>query len=189
MAVPMADLIYVVQILSTGSHGYPYDEIAEIGISAVDPEAKTFKAVYRNTVFRDPKTLGKEKMDYLAENHRMTAEDLSGGEPEEKVSAEVLEIIRGRKVACYETKQVFGRYMAGAPWDITYKTSVMPSISAKMPISLRCKDPSEEPDIIRKAYGRLLKNDPAGVRRSRRAGDLALMSACLMIHMMEKGKY
>ncbi len=181
--------IYVIQTLTSGSHGYPYDEIVEIGICSVDLEAMSYELVYSNTVGYDPKVLGKTKLDYLSEKHRFYAGDLYAGEPEKKVADEVMDLIYGKDLACYEAKHVFSRYMTCDPWDITGKAYILPSISARMPISLKCKDPSDEPDIIRKAYRRLLKNDPAGVRNGRRAADLAKMSACVMIHMREKGKY
>jgi hypothetical protein len=79
--------------------------------------------------------------------------------------------------------------MACAPWDITCMAEIMPSISAKMPISLRCKSPEDEPQIIYKAYHRLCKENPASVGRGRRATDLAKMSAYLLFHMHGKGKY
>jgi hypothetical protein len=58
-----------------------------------------------------------------------------------------------------------------------------------MPISLKCSTPSDEPVTIRKAYRRLLKNDPASIGSGRRATHLALMTSELMIHMRSKGKY
>lgn len=181
--------IYVIQTLTSGPHGYPYDEIVDIAICSVDLEAMNYELVYSNTVYYDPKILGKTKLDYMSDKHRLEAGVLYAGEPEKKVAEEVMEVIYGKDLACYDGRQEFSRYMTCDPWDITGKAYVLPSISARMPISLKCKDPSDEPEIIRKAYWRLLRNDPAGVKRGRRAVDLAKMSACLMIHMREKGKY
>jgi len=185
----MSDDIYVVQTLTTGPDGYPYDEIIEVAICRADIDAMTFETVYNNIVCFDPKDLGKKKLDYLTENFKMEVGEIYNGLPEPQVAKEVLDIIKGKDVACYDVRQEFGRYMICAPWDITYETSIMPSISARMPISLRCKTPDDEPEIIRKAYRRLLKKDPANVGRGRRAVDLAAMSCELMFEMRRKGKY
>ena len=189
LSVNMADKVYVVETLTSGPDGYPYDEIIDIGICAVDLENKDFETVYNSMVYYDPKNLGKKKLDYISENFNVYAEELYGGEPEKKVAEEVLSIIKGKTVACYDIRQEFGKYMICAPWDITYETSIMPGISLRMPISLRCKLPEDEPFIIRKAYKRLLPGDPANVGRNRRAVDLAAMASALMIELRAKGKY
>jgi len=185
----MTDDIYVVQTVTTGPNGYPYDEIIDIGVCKANLETFDFELVYSNLVFYEPKNLGKKKLDYLSENFRMMPEIIYSGEPEKKVAEEVLQIIKGQNVACYDIRQEFGRYMICSPWDITFETNIMPSISSRMPISLKCKEPAEEADTICKAYRRLMRDDPANVKRSRRASDLAKMSTCLMLHMRDRGKY
>jgi len=181
--------IFVIQALSTGPDGYPYDEIVDIAICKVDLENNTYQPVYNNIIYYDPKTLGKKKLDYLSGIGGIFAEDIYTGEPEKKVADEVSKIIEGKNIATYDGKQEFGRYMTFEPWGITFRTTIMPSVSAKMPISLKCKFPSDEPVTIRKAYRRLLKNDPACIRTGRRAMHLAQMTSELMIHMRGKGKY
>lgn len=185
----MADDIFVIEVLPTGPDGYPYDEIADIAVCSVDLETGTYQTVYSNLISYDPRQLGKTKLDYLAGIGKIYAEDLYGGDPEEKVTEEVFKIIEGNNVASYDGKQEFGRYMTYGEWGLTPRTTVMPSISAKMPISLKCRFPSDEPMTIRKAYRRLLKHDPAQIGTGKRAIDLALMSSELMIHMRGKGKY
>ncbi len=185
----MVNELYVVQTITTGPNGYPYDEIIDIGICKVDLEAMEFECIYSNLVFYDPKELGKSKLDYLSENFGLMPEMIYSGESEEKISKEVLEIIKGNDVACYDIRQEFGRYMVCAPWDITHETTIMPSISSRMPISLKCKDPSDEAQVIMKAYHKLMRHDPADVGKSRRAEDLAKMATCLMFHMRNRGKY
>jgi hypothetical protein len=185
----VADEILVIQILPTGPDGYPYDEIADIAICAVDLESGTYRTVYQNIISYDPKHLGKKKLDYLAGIGKIYTEDLYAGDPEKKVTEEVSAIIEGNNIAAYDGKQEFGRYMTYGEWGLTPRTTIMPSVSAKMPISLKCRFPSDEPLTIRKAYRRLLKNDPAGIGTGRRAVHLALMASELMIHMRGKGKY
>ena len=185
----MADEIFVIQVLPTGPDGYPYDEIADIAICKVNLEIGTYQTVYHNLIFYDPKLLGKTKLDYLAGIGKIYAEELYAGDPEKKVVEEVYKIIEGNNVAAYDSKQEFGRYMTYGEWGLTHRTTIMPSISAKMPISLKCRFPSDEPMTIRKAYRRLLKNDPAEIGTGRRAIHIAQMASELMIHMRSKGKY
>jgi len=185
----MSDEIYVIQAIPSGSYGYPYDEIVDIAVCSVDLVNFKYEAVYQNIVCYDPKALGKKKLDYLAATGNIFAEDIYAGDPERKVAEEVLEIIKGKDIASFDIKQEFGRYMTCSPWDITLISNVLPSISARMPISLKCKDPSDVPMTIRKAYRRLYKEDPAHVGRGRRAVHLALMASQLAIHMREKGKF
>lgn len=185
----MPEEIFVIQGLSTGPDGFPYDEIVDIAICKVNLESNTYQPVYQNVIFYDPKVLGKKKLDYLSGNGGIFAEDLYAGDPEKKVAEEVSKIIEGKNIAAYDSKQEFGRYMTFEPWGITYRTTIMPAVSAKMPISLKCKFPSDEPITIRKAYRRLLRNDPAGIKAGRRAIHLAQMTSELLIHMRGKGKY
>jgi len=185
----VSDDIFVIQALATGPDGYPYDEIADIAICRVDLESKTYRTVYHNLIFYDPKLLGKKKLDYLAAVGKIYAEELYAGDPEQKVIEEVFKIINGQNISAYDTKQEFGRYMSYGEWGITHMTTIMPSVSAKMPISLKCRFPSDEPVTIRKAYKRLLKNDPAEIGLGRRAIHLAQMTSELMIYMRNKGKY
>lgn len=42
----MGDKIYVVETISDGSEGFPYDEILSIGVCAVDLDAGDFESVY-----------------------------------------------------------------------------------------------------------------------------------------------
>lgn len=185
----MSDDVYVVQTATSGPDGYPYDEIIEVGICKANLETKEWEPILSKTVYIDPKELGKGKLDYLTSNYGIVPAHIYDGEPEDDVAAEVLSIIKGKDVACYDVKQEFGRYMICKPWDVTYQTHIMPSISARMPISLKCKVPSDEAQIIRKAYRRLMKDDPAHVGREHHAIDLAKMSVFLMFHMRDKGKY
>jgi hypothetical protein len=185
----VSEEIFIIQALPTGPDGYPYDEIVDIGICEVDLERNEYKLVYYNVIYYDPKHLGKRKLDYLSGIGGISAEEIYAGEPEKKVAEDVLKIIGGKNIAAFDSKQEFGRYMTFDPWDITYRSTVMPSVSSKMPVSLKCRTPSDEPLTIRKAYRRLLKNDPASVGAGRRAVHLAQMTSELMIHMRAKGKY
>ncbi|MDR3283448.1 MAG: hypothetical protein LBS92_07585 [Candidatus Methanoplasma sp.] len=185
----MSEKVFVIQAIASGPEGYPYDEIVDIAVCSVDLDCGDFDTVYHNVVFYDPKALGKQKLDYLSKTAGLFAEEIYAGDPEDKVASEVMSIIAGGNVACFDAKQEFGRYMVCFPWDMTRKASVMPSVSAKLPISLKARTPSEEPGAIVKAYRRLLPNDPACVGRGRRAMHLAQMTSQLMIELRSAGKY
>ncbi|MDR1954780.1 MAG: hypothetical protein LBP82_02360 [Candidatus Methanoplasma sp.] len=185
----MTEEIFVIQALSTGPDGFPYDEIVDIAVCGVDLDKSEYRTVYHNVVSYDPKRLGKKKLDYLSGIGGPFAEEIYAGDPERKVAEEISLIIDGKSIAAFDARQEFGRYMTCDPWDITYRSSVMPSVSSKMPISLKCRDPSDEPVTIRKAYIRLLRNDPAHIGTGRRAIHLAQMTSELMIYMRSKGKY
>ena len=183
------DEVYVIQAIPSGPNGYPYDEIIDIAVCRVDLIGYEIESLYQNIVCYDPKTLGKKKLDYLAGTGNIHAEEIYAGDPEKKVAEEILDIIKGKNITSFDVKQEFGRYMTCTPWDITLLATVVPSISARMPISLKCKDPSDVPMTIRKAYRRLYRNDPMGVGTGRRAEHLAKMASQLAIHMREKGKF
>jgi len=185
----VSEEIFVIQAIPTGPDGFPYDEIVDIAVCKVDLEDSSYTLVYRNVIYYDPKVLGKKKLDYLTGIGGLSAEEIYAGEPEKKVAEDVRRIIDGKSIAAFDGKQEFGRYMTFDPWDITYRSAVMPSVSSKMPVSLKCRFPSDEPITIRKAYRRLLKGDPACVGAGRRAVHLAQMASELMIHMRAKGKY
>ena len=185
----MSEEIFVVQVLPSGPDGFPYDEIVDIAVCRVDLDKSEYSTVYHNVIYYDPKYLGKKKLDHLMAIGKLTAEEIYAGDPEKKVADEVMGIIEGKNIAAFDGKHEFGRYMTYDPWDITYRTTVMPSVSSKMPVSLKCRFPSDEPVTIRKAYRRLLKNDPARIGTGRRAMHLAQMTSELMIHMRAKGKY
>ena len=185
----MSEEIFVIQALPTGPDGFPYDEIVDIAVCMVDLETSTYQTVYHNVIFYDPKALGKKKLDYLSGIGGIYAEEVYAGDPERKVAEEVMRLIKGKDIAAYDDRQEFGRYMTFSPWGITHETTIMPSVSAKMPISLKSRSPSDEPVTIRKAYRRLLRNDPASVGTGRRALHLAQMTSELMIYMRGKGKY
>lgn len=184
----MTDDIFVVQILTSGPNGYPYDDIAEIAVCSVNLTDEKVELLYEQVVSIEPKNLGRSKLEYLFKRFGISAEELASGEPASAVSKEVLDIIKGHTVACFDARQ-FSRYMTCSPWDLTFRTTVMSSVSTKMPISLRCKDPADEPDIIRKAYRRTFRNDPARVGRGRQAGHLAMMTSYVAIDMRKRGKF
>ncbi|MDR0523779.1 MAG: hypothetical protein LBG62_05105 [Candidatus Methanoplasma sp.] len=185
----MSGRVFVVQAVASGPDGYPYDEIVDIAVCSVDPSAGDFDTVYSGAISYEPRRLGKRKLDYLEEVAGICAGDLYGGDPEAEVAGEVMKTISGGSIACFDARQEFGRYMTCDPWDITMRAEVMPSVSSRLPVSLKPRDPSDEPMAIRKAYSKLLPHDPACVGRGRRAVHLAQMTSQILIDLRARGKY
>lgn len=185
----MSDRIFVVETITSGAQGYPYDEVLSIGVCSVDLEKGDFDSVYDAVIRKEPKYLGKAKLDY-AEARGLNVSELYTGVPEAQVAKEFKELIKGRYVTSYDIRQEFQRYFTNNPWDITLEAHIMPSIMARQPISFRCKVPEDEPDIIVKAYRKMFrKTDPANVGKGRGALELAQMASQIMLNLYEREKY
>ncbi|MCQ2070081.1 MAG: hypothetical protein MJZ68_03010 [archaeon] len=184
----MGDRIFVIETLFDGAEGYPYDEILSIGVCSVDLDEAVVEPVFEAVIAKEPKYLGKVKLDY-AESKGFDVGSLYVGEPEAEVVRKFKEIVKGGYVTSYDIRQEFNKYFINNPWDLTFEAEVMPSIMNRQPISFRCKYPEDEPDIIRKAYRRMFKNDPAGIGKGRTAMDLAKMASYIAINLRSRGKY
>lgn len=185
----MSDRIFVVETISDGAEGHPYDEVLSIGVCSVDLESGDVQQVYGAVIKKDTKTLGKIKLDY-AESHGLDVSLLHEGLPEEQVVREFKEIIRGAYVTSYDIRQEFTKYLENTPWNITLEAKILPSIMNRQPISFRCKSPEDEPDIIRKAYNKMFKRkDPAGLGKDGSAIALATMASHILINLYGREKY
>ncbi|MCQ2078835.1 MAG: hypothetical protein MJZ38_02095 [archaeon] len=185
----MSDRIFVVETISDGAEGHPYDEVLSIGVCSVDLETGDVQSVYDAVIQMEPKYVGKLKLDY-AEQHGLDVSQLYNGVPVEQVVKEFKAIINGQYVTSYDIRQEFTKYLINTPWDITLEAHVLPSIMNRQPISFRCKKPEDEPDIIRKAYNKMFKRkDPANVGKDRGALALAQMASYIMINLYEREKY
>lgn len=185
----MGERLYVVEIIADGDNGYPYDEVLSIGVCSVDLDAGDFDSEYEAVIQWEPKYLGKTKLDH-AEAHGLDTMLLYDGLPEEQVVKEFREIVKGQCVTSYDVRQEFGRYLTYEPWDITFITSIVGSIMARQPISLRSKRPEDEAKIIAKAYRKTFgRDDPANVGKKRGALELAQMASMVAINLRGRGKY
>lgn len=184
----MSDRIFVIETISDGAQGFPYDEVLSMGICSVDLEAGDFDSVYDATVSVEPKYVGKTKLDY-AESMGFEVGRLYDGVPVDIMAKDFRAIVRDQYVTSYDIRQEFTKYLTNAPWDVTYETHIMPSIMMRQPISLRCKRPESEPLIIRKAYSRMFDGDPARVGKDTSALALAQMASQIMIELHARGKY
>jgi hypothetical protein len=120
----------------------------------------------------------------------MKASDLADAEPADSVVREVKDILKGGTVTSFDVANVFYRYMIPEPWDMTFEVSIMPSVSSRMPYSLRCREPYEENRAIMRAYAAIYGEEapliPSGPAT---ALDLALMTAYIIINLRRQSKY
>ncbi|MDD2626079.1 MAG: hypothetical protein WCQ63_00645 [Methanomethylophilus sp.] len=184
----MSDRIFVIETITDGEAGFPYDEILSIGVCSVDVDAGDFDSVYHANIYYDPRHLGRSKLDY-AEARGLKIAEIYDGIPEVQAAKELKGVIRGQYVTSYDIRQEFTKYLVNDPWDVTLETHIMPSVMIRQSISLRCKTPGDEPGIIVKAYRRTFRNDPANVGRDRSALALAQMTAQLLLDLRARGKY
>lgn len=177
---------YVVEIAATGAGGYPKEQVAEIAICRII--GTEFETTYCNGICLDPLDLGKNSLDYLSENHGIEAEDLYTGSPLETVVSEVQKLLFGSECTAYDAGNVFGRYLAYEPWDLTGNATILPSLSSRLPRDL--KGPaSEEARMLESAYGALCPDDPAQTNGGRRAVHLAQMASCILLELRSRGLY
>ncbi len=182
------DDVYVVQLVSTGPQGTPRDTVAEVAVCRMFADGSDYDTVYNEGVALDPRDLGKEPLDYMLANHGMEPEDLYGGIPEDDVSRRLQEVLEGRDCTSYNVGNVFGRYLAFEPWDLTGEVTLLPSICARLPADL--KGPvQDEASLIRKAYVSLCPEDPAGVGDGMRAIHLAQMATSVLMFLRGRGLF
>ena len=184
----MSDPIYVIESISDGAEGHPYDEVLSIAVCEVDLDGGDFNTVFSETIQAEPRYVGKRKLDY-AESKGLDVQELYTGLPQGEVVRKLQDIVRGKYVTSYDIRQQFTKYLCNDPWDLTGSVTIMPSIMMRQPISLKCKYPEDEPDIIVKAYCKAYRNDPIGVGRKRGAMELAQMASMVAISLHARGKY
>ncbi len=185
----MGEKIYVVESISDGAQGFPYDQILSIGVCAVDLDTGDFDSVYHAVLAIEPKYLGKARLDY-AEAHGLDVSLLYDGVPVDEAVSKFKKVIKDQYVTSYDIRQEFSKYLINAPWDITLEAHILSSIMTRQPISFRCKYPEDEPDIIVKAYRKMFRGkDPANVGKGRGALELAQMASQIMINLYERDKY
>ncbi|MDD4244970.1 MAG: hypothetical protein PHI62_02215 [Candidatus Methanomethylophilaceae archaeon] len=186
----MSKDIFVIQVIPTGPDGYPKDGVAEVGIASVDLDSGEIRSVYQNRIRHEPGSLDESKIEYLENNSGMKASDLADADPADSVVKEVKDILKGGTVTSFDVANVFYRYMIPEPWDITFEVSIMPSVSSRMPYSLRCRKPFEENKAIMKAYSAIYGEEaPLNASGSATALDLALMTAYIIISLRRQSKY
>ena len=184
----MSEPVYVIQSIYDGAQGAPYDEILSIAVCRVDLEAGTIDVVLDGTVKADTRSVGKVKLDY-AEARGLNVPSLFEGTPLPELAESLRDVVKGCRVTSYDTEQQFSKYLLNDPWNLTTLVTVLPPISGRQPISLRCKRPEDETDRIVKAYKKAYRNDPLQIGKARGAVQLARMSSKVMLSLYERGKY
>ena len=180
--------ISTVQIITNGNRGFPYDSVVQIGSVDVDTESGTLSEGFEVTVRCDTDSWTQEEREYLGD--RVSEDDLKNGMPLEDAVGFVKDRLRGKDAASFEIANTFGRYLSFEPWDLTLETSILPSISFRLPSVVRGADTSKENSFLDRAYARYLTDDPLGLgSRRRTAVDYARESAMLLLFLRKKGLY
>ena len=180
--------ITVVQVITGGDRGFPYDSIVQIGYITVDTGTRELGGGELVTIRSDRDDWPQKVREYVGD--RITDEELADGLEKDDAVAKVKKDLKGRDATSFEISNTFGRYLSFEPWDLTLETSILPSISFRMPSTVRGMDTSRENLFIDRAYTRYLPDDPLGLGGSRRnALDYARESAMLLLFLREKGLY
>lgn len=183
----MSNEVYVIQVITTGPEGFPKDRVAEIGIASADLTNGDVRSVYVSRVGCGERPLSREEAEYLGSKAGIVPSDLDSAPPPGSVVAEVKAILKGKEVTSFEGSNTILKYLIPEPWDLTFEASVMPSVSSRLPHSLRCRVPSEENGLIPKAYDSIIGDAAPSDRDS--ALDLALKTAAIMVHLRRSGRY
>lgn len=180
--------VYVMQIISDGPAGYPKDEVVDVGICGITFDKMEIDSLYSMVVRYDTSQWNDDKKEYLGHSS-LTLDDIASGIDIEEACKDVKDLLSGRSVASFDIRNVFYRYMVNEPWDLTKEVNVMPSVSSRLPSSLRCSDPSKENSKILESYTRSFDGDPMDIKDGRRALDHALMTSAVLMELRKRGKY
>lgn len=180
------DEVYVTELVTTGNMGYPKDEVAEVAICRMLADGSDFDLVYNDAVALDPRDLGKDSLDFLQQDCGMEPEELYAGEEKGIVAKHVQDVLFGKECTSYNVGSTYGKYLCFEPWDLTRNATMLPSISARLPIELK-GPPEREHELIRLAYDRMCPGDPAEVGDGRRAIHLAQMAVSIMMVLRREG--
>ncbi len=181
--------ILVIELNGTGPKGYPDDLVAEIAVCRILPDYGDFDTVYQKTVSHDPLNLGRQSLEWIYEKSGMPAEEFYYGTGMAEIASEVKEIVGGNEVACFDVREVFGKYLLYEPWDMTFDVTVLPSVSFRISSGKGSDKTAEINGRISSAYLDMYPGDPAGIGRGRRALHLAQMTSMILIGLRRAGLY
>lgn len=180
--------ITVVQVITGGDRGFPYDSIVQIGYVTVDTESDVLDEGTLVTIRSDRDGWPQREREYVGD--RVSDEELENGLDMDEAVIKVRSGLRGKDATSFEISNTFGKYLSFEPWDLTLETSILPSISFRLPSTVRGMDTSKENLFIDRAYSRYLPDDPLGTGGKRRdALDYAKESAMLLLFLRRKGLY
>lgn len=180
------DDAYVVEIASTGGRGCSQDAIVEMAICRVRSDGTSFETIYNDGIAVDPLDLGKDALDYMEVNYGIMPEELYSGSPQGRVVSDFQRMVFGNECTSFDVSQTFGKFLSFEPWDATGNLTILPSISARLPLGTydRTLPPST---VIPSVYRSLCPDDPASVGEGRRALHLAQMSASILSVLRRNG--
>ena len=181
--------IYVIQIISNGSNGFPKDEIVQIGISAVDLGNDDVESIYFTTVRSNPDEWSDEKKEYLHSISLLSDDDVRNGTLLDEVYKKVKSILSGSDVTSFNIVNTFTKYLINEPWDLTHEVTIMPSVGSRLPSNFYSADISKEKGLIIKAYDEIFPDDVNGIGSGETALDLALRTSYILLFLRSQNRY
>ena len=179
--------ISVVKVITDGNRGFPYDRIVQIGAVDADTETRIISGEMLITVRSDIDSWTQAQREHVGDS--VSEDDIRNGTPLRDAVQAVKDRLRGRDSTSFEISNTFGRYLSFEPWDLTQETSILPSVSFRLPSTVRGMDTSKENMFIDRAYRKYL-DDPLGLSdRKRDALDYAKETAMILFHLRDRGYY
>jgi hypothetical protein len=174
------DDVYVVEAAMTGPKGFPQDRVVEVSVCRMLSDGGDYDTVYDSFVFADPMDLGKDSLDYLQENHGITAEMLYVSPEEDVVVKELFSKLRDRECTSFNVNRTFGQFLCVEPWDLNGEVVFLPSISSRIP--------PEYAKDLKAAYDYVTPGNPMDVH-GKTSMDLCLMSTSIMMRLRQTGYF
>ena len=175
--------VCIIEVNSSGSKGFPDDEVVEIGICGADLKKADVETLYSSFIRYDTDSWNAEKKEHL-KNSGISLKDISNGTDLDVVCKDVKKILGGRSATSYDIRDVFHRYMVNEPWDLTKEVTVMPSVCSRLPLPRAGGN-----ERIVSSYNSMFRDDPMNVKNGRSALDFALMTSAILVELRKKGRY
>lgn len=174
------DEVYIVEGAFTGPKGFPFDRVIEISVTRMCADGTDFDTVYDSFIYADPMDIGKDALDYLEQNHGITAEVLYASPEESVVIKELTEKLRDKECTSFDVNQTFGKFLCVEPWDLNGELTMLPSIRSRLP--------PEYSKTLKDAYDYVTPGNPMGVQGTN-SMDMCLMSTSIMMQLRRTGYF
>ena len=174
--------ISVVQTITDGNRGFPYDRIVQIGVVDVDTDSHDLSDGLLITIRSDIDGWSQAQREYVGGT--VSKDDIRNGMELGDAVDLIKNRLNGKDATSFEISNTFGRYLSFEPWDLTHETSILPSISFRLPSTVRGMDTSKENIFIERAHQRYLGGS-LGTADRKDALDYAKGSAELLLYLRD----
>ena len=178
--------ILVIQSVTNGDRGYPYDSVVQLGIASADTDTRSVKDVLRMTIRSDTDSWTQCQREYLG--GRVRDDEISAGTELPEAVDTVRRIVRGKDITSFDVSATIGAYLSFEPWDITKDADILPSISSRLPGNMRGTRRFNENLYIDRAYSRFFP-DSAACGGEKDALAYAEESAHILLYLRDRMLY